>query len=219
MPIRTKNIITGEIHHILSKSIAKFQIFRDDAEYMRMQETLRYYRNQFVPVKFSSYLELKNKNKFFDSRINVEQRLVDIIAYSIMPTHIHLVLKQIKDNGIVDFTRKILNSYARYFNTRTKRRGPLWESRFKNVLVETDEQLLHLTRYVHLNPVTAYLVDKPIGWMFSSYGEYVRQDEVEKPLCNYSKVLSIDPKEYRRFVRSRIDYQRELADAKRTFIE
>jgi putative transposase len=78
-----------------------------------------------------------------------------------MPTHIHLVLRQLKDGGISKFMSNILNSYSRYFNIKHNRKGPLWEGRFRKVLVGSDEQLLHLTRYVHLNPVTACLVDKP----------------------------------------------------------
>ncbi len=78
-----------------------------------------------------------------------------------MPTHIHLILKQLKEDGISAYMSKILNSYTCYFNRRTKRKGPLWESRFKRVEVTSDEQLLHLTRYIHLNPVTAHIVEEP----------------------------------------------------------
>ena len=69
--------------------------------------------------------------------------------------------------------RRLLNSYTRYFNEKIKRKGPLWEGRFKKVLVNSDEQLLHLTRYVHLNPVSAGIVEKPEDWPCSSYREYI----------------------------------------------
>lgn len=54
--------------------------------------------------------------------------------------------------------RKVLDSYTRYFNIKTKRKGPLWQSKFKSVLVKNDEQLLHLTRYLHLYPISNNLV-------------------------------------------------------------
>ena len=61
---------------------------------------------------------------------------VEIIAYCIMPTHFHLVVKQLKEDGISFFIQQILNSYSRYFNIKTKRKGPLWEGRFQNVIIE-----------------------------------------------------------------------------------
>ena len=77
----------------------------------------------------------------------------------------------------------ILNSYSRYFNTKQKRKGPLWEGRFENVLIKTDEQLLHLTRYIHLNPVTAYLVDQAKDWQASSYNEYLENSDFNECIC------------------------------------
>ena len=110
---------------------------------------------------------------------------------------------------------KALLSYARYFNAKSKRKGPLWESRFNNVLIETDEQLVHLTRYIHLNPVTDHLVDKPEDWFYSSYKEYIGKVGDEDKICNFSDMLYIDPEKYKEFVNSQIGYQRELAEIKR----
>ncbi|MCM8826817.1 MAG: hypothetical protein NC904_04785 [Candidatus Omnitrophica bacterium] len=75
---------------------------------------------------------------------------------------------------------RVSNSYARYFNIKYGRRGPLWEGTFKNVLVNNDEQLLHLTRYIHLNPTTAFLVERPEDWSFSSYREYLDKEDKDK---------------------------------------
>ena len=94
------------------------------------------------------------------------------------------------------------------------RRGPLWESRFKSVMVTTDEQLLHLTRYIHLNPTTANLVNEPHDWVFSSYREFLEEIQDEEKVCNYSKSLNIDTEEYKEFVSSRIGIQQELARIK-----
>jgi putative transposase len=143
-----------------------------------------------------------------------KEKLVEIIAYCIMPTHLHLVLKQLEDNGISIFMNRILNSYSHYFNIKHERKGPLWEGRFKHILVEKDEYLLHLTRYIHLNPVTAYLVNKPEEWFASSYGEYLQDVKKDDKICKYSEILEIEPKSYREFIEDRISYQRELAKIK-----
>ncbi|MCF7894721.1 MAG: transposase [Candidatus Omnitrophica bacterium] len=209
----------GRVYHIFSKSIAGFTIFRNNSEYQRIKYLLTYYNFTDLPWKFSRFFEMEDKQKVHDNYFTKMEKLVDIISYCIMPTHIHLVLKNLNQKAISTFMRKILDSYAKYFNIKTKRKGPLWQSRFENVLVETEEQLMHLTRYVHLNPVTAYLVDRPENWGFSSYKEFLDKEEEKDKICNYSNVLDIKPKEYEYFVNSQIDYQRELAGLKKLWIE
>lgn len=219
MAQRKISLEEGNIYHIFSKSIAGFEIFRNISEYKRMKNLLAYYNLINPPWKFSLFLEIKNKQKFYNQHPTKKERLVEIIAYCLMPTHIHLILKGLKPGSISIFMGKILNSYARYFNVKTKRKGPLWESRFKNVLVENDEQLIHLTRYIHLNPVTAYLIDQPEDWEFSSYKEFLSKEEDKNKMCNYLDVVDIKPKEYQDFVNSQINYQKELANIKKLWIE
>jgi len=152
----SQRVVTGEIYHVYNKSIAEYIIFNNDLEYSRMAEVIEYYR---IEKPFASFSRFKERN--IQVKKNDIKKLVQIVCYCIMPTHIHLALKQLEDKGISIFMSNILNSYSRYFNIKHNRKGPLWESGFKKVLIESDEQLLHLTRYVHLNPVTAYIVNKP----------------------------------------------------------
>lgn len=219
MPRRKIHLEQGKIYHILSKSIAGFKIFRNNSEYMRMKSLLNYYNSTMIPTKFSVFFRQKNKEQMFNEYLKKNEKLLEIISYCFMPTHIHLILKGLKDNAISVFLKNILSSYSLYFNAKTKRKGPLWQSRFDNILVETDEQLIHLSRYIHLNPVTAYLVDKPEDWDFSSYREFLGEIKENKKICNYSDFLETTPEEYKNFVNSQIDYQRELAEIKRLWLE
>ena len=100
--------------------------------------------------------------------------IVDIGAYCLMPNHFHILLQQLQDNGISTFVRKLLNSYTRYFNTKNERIGPLFQGQFKAVRVESDEQLLHLTRYIHLNPLVGYVVKDLRNFEWSSYLDYIK---------------------------------------------
>ncbi|MFH1093531.1 MAG: transposase [Candidatus Omnitrophota bacterium] len=200
--------VTGEIYHVFTKSIAGFRIFTLKEEFSRIKNLLRYYQHKHLPMKFSKFKELQRSLDVKLEEINKHEKIVDIIAYCVMPTHIHLVLKQLTDNAISIFMNNILNSYTRYFNVKHKRKGPLWEGRFKKVRVESDEQLMHLTRYLHLNPVTSKLVDLPEAWRMSSYSEYI--DQGENAVSNFEKILDIIPEQYKEFVADRIDYQREL---------
>lgn len=219
MTTRKIPLAIGEIYHIFSKSIAGFEIFRKDSEYGRMKSLLKYYKIENTPLKFSAFIKIKDREKFFQKHFAAKGALVNIIAYCLMPTHIHLILKQLKKDGISIFMRNVLNGYTRYFNIKTKRKGPLWESKFQRVLVSTDEQLLHLSRYIYLNPVTAYLVNKPQGWKFSSYKEFLGEVEDKERLCSDFEALDTKPQSYKEFVSSQIDYQRELAEVKKLFLE
>ena len=209
-------LVTGEIYHVFTKSIAGFRIFNDSAEFLRMIETIRYYQRKAQSIRLSRFNYLKDQDKL---EIDEGEKLIEIIAYCLMPTHLHLVLKQLIDKGVSTGMNNILNSYSRYFNIRHNRKGPLWEGRFKRVLVKSDEQLLHLTRYVHLNPVTAYLVDKPTDWTASSYKEFIGKNNIEKRICEYKDILNIESDSYKDFVEDRISYQRELAKIKDLILE
>lgn len=216
MPVRKEMLATGEVYHIFNKSIAGFKIFNNRTDFSRIVDVISYYQKEKQSVSFSNFIKIKQD---FSKKNPTKETVVEIIAYCIMPTHIHLILKQLKDNGITVFVGNILNSYTRYFNIKYNRKGPLWQGRFKNVLVENEEQLLHLTRYIHLNPVTGYLVNKPEEWIASSYKEYLSGDSVEYSICNYSDFLPMIDFSYKKFVDDHISYQRELAKIKNLIVE
>lgn len=221
---RKEALVSGKSYHVFNKSIANFKIFNTDDEYLRMKNAIRYFQVEGMPIKLSRFMELGEVKESgfsvpFLSISKAKEKYVQIIAYCLMPTHIHLILKQLKEKGISNFMGNLLNSYCRYFNTKHRRKGPLWETKFQNVLVETDEQLLHLTRYIHLNPVTASIVDKPEDWSFSSHSEFLSKVNNNERICEYSDILDIEPFSYAKFVEDRITYQRELAKIKSLILE
>jgi len=82
-----------------------------------------------------------------------EEKLVDILCYSIMPDHYHLLLREKKENGIYNFIHKCNTAIAKYINIKKDRLGPLFESRFKSKHIDSNDYLLHLSIYIHLNPL------------------------------------------------------------------
>ena len=82
--------------------------------------------------------------------------LVSIVAYALMDNHVHFLLQQHGEDGIARFMHRLGVGYTKYFNRRYERTGVLFESAYKSVLVEDDEQFLHLSRYIHLNPVDLF---------------------------------------------------------------
>ena len=82
-----------------------------------------------------------------------KNKLVDIICYCLMPNHFHLIMKQLIDNGIPKFMHKIGTSYTNYFNKKYSRSGVLFQGAYKIKYIDGDAYLLHLSRYIHLNPL------------------------------------------------------------------
>jgi len=221
---RKDPLATGEIYHIYNKSIAGFIIFNYAVEFLRMRNMFLYYQSKNTNISFAQFIEgnkITNGNfcKFFYRLSQNRNKIVQIIAYCIMPTHLHIILKQLEENGISVFMGNVLNSYSRYFNIKRKRKGPLWQGRFQNKRIKTDEQLLHLTRYIHLNPVTDYLVNDPLLWSWSSYKEYVSNITNEQRICDYNDILNIKSDEYESFLKDRVSYQRELKKIKNLLLE
>ena len=220
MPVRKIPLVNDKIYHVYSRSIAKFKIFNSSKDYERMVDAISFYSQEDPPCKFSFFQKMKEKYQSFNSSNTIStNKTVEIIAYCIMPTHIHLVLKQLRKNGISKFIGQVLISYSKYFNTKSKRKGYLWEGRFQNISVENDSQFMHLTRYIHLNPVTNHLVDRAEDWKFSSYGEFMGKVLNENKLCDFKKYLSVGSDTYRKFTNDRISYQRELASIKHLVLE
>jgi len=205
--------LNGEVYHICNKSIAGFRIFNNDEDYNRMLKLMTFYNSQNTPCSFSVYESLK-KCVLVDSK-----KIVNLVAYCLMPTHVHFIIRQDTDYGIEGFVTKISQGYSQYFNARHKRKGPLWEGRFKNILVKDNNQLVHLTRYVHLNPVTAFLVNDPDNWIYSSYKEYIKDNPIQKRLCDFDNLMTMDEVLYKKFVLDQIDYQRQLASIKDLILE
>lgn len=212
MAYRKVVLANDEIYHVFNRGVEEKIVFSDKRNYDRFIKTFVYYQKSGVPPRFS--LNEKIPHEIFVKLPN----LVEIIAYCLMPTHFHFLLKQKKENGISQFLSQIVNSYTRYFNTRHKRKGHLFQGPFKAVRVENDEQLMHLSRYIHLNPSVDFLVKNLKEYEYSSYLEYLTS---QRGICQKNIVLSLfpSPKAYEKFVLDREDYGRRLNAIKRLTIE
>lgn len=214
-------MIDNCVYHVITRSIAKYKVFNDEGDFSRMTKLLLLYKYTDFPTKFSRFneLPLKLQNALIYQLHSNSKELVNIIAYCIMPTHLHLIIKQIENGSISKYIAKILNSYTRYFNTKHGRKGPLWEGKFNNILVNTDEQLLHLTRYIHLNPSSAGLVNSPEEWNYSSYQEYINRKKTVYNITKYNNLIDIDAQRYKKFVDDRVGLQRDISRIKKLLLE
>ncbi|KKR34011.1 MAG: hypothetical protein UT63_C0008G0010 [Candidatus Gottesmanbacteria bacterium GW2011_GWC2_39_8] len=211
---------TGEIYHVFNRGVERRTIFSNKYDFDRALETINFYRFSDLPIRYSHYMRLDNRRKeeVFKA-INVTE--VSILAFCLMPNHFHFVLRQEKDKGISTFISNFSNSYSKYFNTKNDRVGPLLQGIFKAVRVETDEQLIHLSRYVHLNPVASYLIKDNLleKYEWSSLPEYLGL--VERSISEPQLVMGQfkNKQEYMVFVRDQINYAKQLESIKHLIME
>jgi len=98
---------------------------------------------------------------------------VGVVAYCLMPTHYHLVLRAADERAPARCLQTLFNGYVQAVNRLRERRGPLCEGRYRRRSISSDEHLLQVCAYVHLNPVRAGIVASPEEWPYSNYLEWV----------------------------------------------
>jgi putative transposase len=212
-----------QIYHVYNRGVEKRQTFMSKRDFQRATDTINYYRFMDTPKKFSDFLSLPTelRSVYFDNiHLNLNNH-VEIIAYCLMPNHFHFLVKQKKEHGITQFMTKFTNSYTKYFNKKYKRVGPLFQGIFKAVHIENDEQLVHVCRYILLNPVTAYLVefDDLQSYQWSSYNEYFNFSI--NSFCNTSLVKDLFPStpDFKQFLFDQVSYARQLDNIKHLTFE
>lgn len=133
----------------------------------------------------------------------------EVVCYCLMPNHYHFLI-YLKDDKISEVMQKFLLSYTKAVNLRYNRYGSLFQGRFKAILIDSDRYLLHLSRYIHLNPVQAKLVIHAQDWEFSSYREYIGLRKGTLP--NTEKILSYfsSDNNYQNFVESYLKKDQEI---------
>lgn len=220
--VRRIPLVNSEFYHIFNRGVARAPTFISRAEYKQAMLTLSYYRYAKPPVSLARFKELSQEERQqVLASLEKAEKLVEIVAFVLMPNHFHFLLKQNQDNGISKFASQFTNSYTRYFNTLNERVGPLFQGVFKSVHVETDEQLIHLSRYIHLNPVVSNVVkeDNLLLYPWSSLSNYV-EDDVSVPISKVPVLAYFkNPKEYKRFVFDQIGRGKELEKIKHLVID
>ena len=94
--------------------------------------------------------------------------VVGIHAYVLMSNHVHLLVSSTMPGAVSRMMRQVGHTYVASFNRRHKRTGTLWEGRFKSCLIDSEQYLLTVYRYIELNPVRAAMVDDPQDYVWSS---------------------------------------------------
>jgi len=142
------DFIPGSIFHIYNHVIDGFSLFEENQDY------------HFFLLSIEKQLE---------------KYPASIIAYCLMPNHYHLLIKQVGENKIYKTLNYAFISYAKYFNKKHNRKGPIFRSPLQHKEITDAKYLKQICKYIHLNPVYADLVEKPEQWDYSNYLEWINK--------------------------------------------
>jgi putative transposase len=162
MPYRKEQFVNDGIYHVILRGLDDNLIFKDLNDYYRGIFSI-YEFNNARRIEIRKRREERKREKASgvpDSATDKRDKLVDVLAFCFMPNHVHLLLKQVEDGGIVKFMNKIGSGYAGYFNRKYQRKGYVFQNRFRSVHIENDNQFQTIFRYIHANPIS--LVEP--GW-------------------------------------------------------
>ena len=204
----------GEIFHLCNKSISNYSIFRNENWIDRFLTAIHHYNDINIQVCLSKALRkpIVQQNLL----VRKPNQILYVLAYCIMRDHYHLLVKVHKDYSLSRCISNIENSYTRYYNKLNRGKGPLWQSRFRASSIKDNETLLHVHRYIHLNPVTAGYVNKPEEWKWSSYITFISNSEA---LLNTKEISIKSVHTYKRFIEDQINYQKTIKGIQRKLLE
>ena len=173
MPIKRPQIINGEIYHIMTRAIENLELFRNEKDYLRMIHDLFEF-NDDDPVLWD-YRKHYNQHENTSRTIRKKRKmLVEILAFCLMPNHIHLLVRQLREGGISKFMRKIGAGYGIHYNNKYERKGHLFQGRYRIVHIKTQDQFKTVFVYIHTNPA-ALMVP---GWKEKG----IKEQELQKIL-------------------------------------
>jgi len=165
---------TNEFYHIFNKTIANQPIFDSVDNLKKMIRIVDYYRYK-QKIKLSKFYSLPKRIKNeYTEEAHEKPPLIEIYSFAFMPNHYHFLLKQLQDKGIARFISDIQNSFAKNFNLVNDRNGSLFQSGFKSRRIAYEEDFLHISRYIHLNPVTSNMIKfkELINYPYTSLNSY-----------------------------------------------
>ena len=178
MPVQNlKRVDKNKVYfHIYNKGVENRNLFNDKTDY---EIFLSYLKDYLTPAADSESVKkvftvngrtfrgVPHQPKNFFNK-------VDLIAYSLMPDHFHLLIRQVTKGSLEKLIRSLSTRYAIYYNKKYQRSGSLFTGPYKSVQIKDVSQLLHLTRYFHLEPFEKKAGNNDLSQNgYSSYEEYL----------------------------------------------
>lgn len=142
MPSRNviKIDVSDSYYHIYARGHGRQAIFREEEDYW-----------VFLSL-FKRHLSLEAANDNYGMPYVHLRDSIELLCYCLMTNHFHLLVYQKDEGAMQRLMRSVMTSYSRYFNKKYDSSGSLFESRYKASRISNDAYLMHISRYIHLNP-------------------------------------------------------------------
>lgn len=189
---------TGEWYHCYNRGTDKRNVFMEKSDYDRFLALL-YVCNSTRPITIADRYTADLRAILTDTSLDRGEQLVDIGAYSLMPTHPHLLLKQRLDGGIARFMQKVFTGYTMYFNLKYVRSGSLFAGTYKAKHIADDRYLKQVVPYILLNAAelfepnwkngvgNAHRMAKQLAeYPYSNFPEFAGIKRIEKKIMSDS---------------------------------
>lgn len=200
---RTK-ISINEYYHIYNRGNDKKEIFLEERDRIRFMFLLLYFQGGDTVYNIGRHVSNYVRHSMFniDFEKIYKNRKVELLAFAMMPNHFHLILKEKEETGISKYLQRVQNSYTKYINVKKGKTGHLFQWPYQAVHIENNEQLLHLSAYIHRNPrEIKKWKDKEHIFPWSSFTDYVTENRWGKLLSTELLLTQFKkPDEYKNFV-------------------
>lgn len=194
----------SEYYHIYNRGNNKQNIFFEEKDYIRFLFLILYFQGGDSVYNIGRYVSNYVRHRTFN--IDFEEisknKKVELLTFALMPNHFHFILKEKEQGGISKYLQRIQNSYTKYINTKNKKNGHLFQGPYQSVHIESNEQLLHLSAYIHRNPreIKKWKGKEDI-FPWSSFVDYTKENRWGKLLSTELLLSQFKgPKEYKNFV-------------------
>lgn len=149
--MRDTEFVPGEYYHIYNHGVEEREVFTSDFDFKRaLVSFVAFNDEKDSPSNLSRFV--KNPAQLVNYYTpDKRRRIIDIIAYTILPTHYHIFVREKAEQGISRFMHRFSKGYSRYFNLKDKRDGTLWKSPFQARLIDNEDYFVHIISYIHLN--------------------------------------------------------------------
>jgi len=141
----------GSYIHVYNRGVKKMPIFRKHEDLERLLFNLYYFNHaDRMPDNWKREIGvLKDLEHFqWPDVWGERQPIVSILAFSIMPNHLHLMIKEIVDGGTSKFMHRVSMAYSKFINEKYKESGSLFQGAFKSRLIEEDVDFRNLAAYI-----------------------------------------------------------------------
>lgn len=206
------NLAPGEYYHICNRGVGKQTIFSENGDYFRFLFLILYFQSmqkvEHIGRAAKDFAISHGQHPMLAKLAEkiIKDRTVELVAFCFMSNHFHLIVKEVKEGGISSYMQRALNAYGKYYNTKYKKSGHVFQGPYRARHIADDRYMHHLSAYIHRNPrETREWRNKYAEYEWSSCQDFVRENRWEgllvpeiilggfKDKSKYQKFLKTSP--------------------------